>query len=218
MASQLRADFRTSVNNREETNSVEIEQQERTAADLQKKKMKKQCNNRSITTERTDEENNNNNNSSTERQQITKTNNKNNNRFSLTEINRRCRNFIFRSSERPTLYSQIQPNKDNVNEEDEYCREKTIDKTERSDTGNNNNNKNDNDKDTENNKNNNNNNNNDNNEEQKRGKIPELCQRFENDSDLDDLDTENDIIPQQTIQSQTDASNNEDDKTKLIEQ
>ena len=163
MASQLRADFRTSVNNREETNSVEIEQQERTAADLQKKKMKKQCNNRSITTERADEENNNNNNSSTERQ-ITKTNNKNNNRFSLTEINRQCRNFIFRSSERPTLYSQIQPNKDNVNEEDEYCREKTIDKTERLDTRNNNNNKNDNDKDTKN-KNNNDNNKNDDNEE-----------------------------------------------------
>ena len=105
--------------------------------------MKKKCNNRSIITEIADEANNNKNNNSTERQQTTQPNDKKNkNIFSLTEINPQCRNFIFCSSERPTLYSQIQPNKESVNEDyGEYCHVKTIDKTERSDTNNNNNNK-----------------------------------------------------------------------------
>ena len=44
MASRLSADFRARVNNREETNSVEIEQQERkTTEDPQKKKMNEKC-------------------------------------------------------------------------------------------------------------------------------------------------------------------------------
>ena len=38
MASRLNADFRASVNNREETNSVEIEQQERRTTEKGKKR------------------------------------------------------------------------------------------------------------------------------------------------------------------------------------
>ena len=199
MANRLGADFRAIVNNREKTNSVQIEQQEkRTTEERNKEKAYGTCNNRSIITDTTEAVNNNR--SPKEKEQTTNDNNNKNNRFSLTDINRRCRNFIFRSSERPTLYSQIQPNKDSVNEDD-----------------NNNNNKNDNEEDTNNNK--KNNNNNDNNEEQKRETITEVCERYANDSKSNNLEmeTETDMIPQQTIQSQTDASDNEDDETISIE-
>ena len=68
----------------------------------------------------TEVDNNNNHNSPTEKQQTTQPNNKKRkNRFLLTEINRRCQEFIFCSSEQPTLYSQIQPNKDSIEEDDD---------------------------------------------------------------------------------------------------